>query len=428
MYICGTCDAQSIKWSGKCLECDSWGTLKKEEATIKGSSSSVIQKTPAAEVVELQKQISNQSNNRFTVGVQEIDRVIGGGLVPGSLVLLSGEPGIGKSTLVAGIVRDLGKQGKESLYVSGEESGSQLRSRFERLGGVNEKILYLEVKPVEILVATMEKEKPDFVVIDSVQTLTSLSMDSAPGTPALVRYATSLLLEFCKRSGITILLVGQVTKDGSVAGPKTLEHLVDVVLSLDGDATHSYRFLVSTKNRFGPTDEIGVFEMASTGLLPVENPSAQFLKDRVEVPGSVVTATVEGSRVFLVEVQALVDKSAYGTPVRKASGFDHNRLQMMIAILSKRAGLKLSDQDVYINVIGGMRLKEPAADLAVCAAITSALLNTSFDQATMFLGEVGLGGEVRPVPFLDKRKKEAERLGINSIHGPKEIKHVKDLK
>ncbi|MEI6511449.1 MAG: magnesium chelatase domain-containing protein, partial [Candidatus Uhrbacteria bacterium] len=314
-----------------------------------------------------------------------------------------------------------------SLYVSGEESAPQLAGRFSRLGLDASNVNFLEALPIETIVATIEKEKPALAIVDSVQTLSSSDLDSAAGTPAMVRYATSLLLELAKRTNIPVLLIGQVTKDGSIAGPKTLEHLVDVVVSLEGDPVHAYRILRAAKNRFGATDEVGVFEMTAGGMKAVENPSARFLEERRNVPGSVIAAAVEGSRVFLVEVQALVEKASYGTPTRRASGFDQNRLQMLCAILSKHAGLKLGESDVYVNVIGGLELREPAADLAVCAAIVSASRGTVAESPTVFVGEVGLGGEVRSVVQIERRASEAKRMGIDKTVGPKTIKTVKDL-
>jgi len=374
------------------------------------------------------KDLTGQDEHeRLATGETELDRVLGGGIVKGSLVLLSGEPGIGKSTLVADIAKRLAQQGQPVLYISGEESGAQLKARFTRLNTKLDHISFLETAPVESLIKTMEKEAPALAIMDSVQTLFSSELDAPAGSPTLVRYASSLFLELSKHTGISVLLIGQVTKDGQVAGPKTLEHLVDAVLSLDGDPSHGYRYLSASKNRFGATDEIGVFEMTASGLAPVENPSARFLAERVAAPGSVIAAVVEGSRVFLVEVQALVCHSTYGTPVRRASGFDQNRLQMLIAILSRRAGLNLSEQDVYVNVIGGMKLSEPAADLAVCAAIAGAAKNQASEVPTVFFGEVGLGGEIRRVPFAEKRRKECERLGLQSVVGPDERKTVSEL-
>ena len=413
MFVCNNCDAQSLKWAGRCTECSKWGTLLEQANTkgvrSKGAGSFSSMKIKAAVSKPLSEVASQNEHVRVSTGDPEIDRVLGGGIVTGSIVLISGEPGIGKSTMVAAIA---GSITSSVLYISGEESPAQLAARFSRLGKTTSKINVLEPLPVEALVATIEKEKPTLAIIDSVQTLSSNLLDNTPGSPTMVRYGTSLLLDLAKRSGVAILLVGQVTKDGSVAGPKTLEHLVDAVISLEGDPVHAYRMLRAGKNRFGSTDEIGVFEMTGKGLIAVANPSAKFLEERAANPGSVIAATVEGSRVFLVEVQALVEKTSYGNPVRRASGFDQNRLQMLVAILSKRAGLKLGEQDVYVNVIGGMKLSEPAADLAICAAIKGAFLNQADPVATVYIGEVGLGGEVRSAPLTHKRLNETSRLGI----------------
>lgn len=420
MFICTNCDAQSPKWSGKCLECDKWGTLQEEQpASAKASAGKGASRAKAVKSRRLKDVTKQNEHERMPTGDPEIDRVLGGGIVKGSVVLISGEPGIGKSTLVAAIA---GSMKEQVLYISGEESPGQLAARFARLEKTTDAIHVLDPLPVETIAATIEKEKPALAIIDSVQTLRSDNLDSAAGGPTLVRYATALLLETAKRTGVSILLIGQVTKDGAIAGPKTLEHLVDVVIEIEGDPVHAYRMLRSNKNRFGATDEIGVFEMTEKGLIPVANPSARFLEERAATPGSVIAATVEGSRVFLVEVQALVEDSFYGTPVRRASGFDQNRLQMLVAILSKRAGLKIGDKDVYVNVIGGMKLKEPACDLAICAAIKSAFKNQADQVPTVYIGEVGLGGEVRSAPLTQKRLTEAERLGIEKAAIPAKTK------
>ncbi|MBI5369686.1 DNA repair protein RadA [Candidatus Uhrbacteria bacterium] len=424
MFICTHCDAQFQKWSGKCFECQTWGTLIEETVaptTRRPSTATALKPVALSEIT------GQNEHARFETKEPELDRVMGGGIVKGSLVLLSGEPGIGKSTLVADMAKRFIQQELNVLYISGEESAGQLKARFVRLNTKLDHLYFLESGTIEALVKTIEKQQPDVVIIDSVQTLFSEQVEGSPGSPTLVRYATSLLMELAKRTGVAIMLIGQVTKDGAIAGPKTLEHMVDVVLNLDGDRVHPFRWLSASKNRFGATDEVGVFEMTSGGLVPVVNPSARFLEERVAVPGSVIAATIEGSRVFLVEVQALVEKSAYATPVRRASGFDQNRLQMLIAILSKRANLRLGEQDVYVNVIGGMKLSEPAADLSICAAIVSAAKNQTYEKPTVFFGEVGLGGEIRRVPMMEKRAQEANRLGVQGVCGPETHKTVADL-
>lgn len=419
MFVCSKCDAQFPKWTGRCDVCQSWGTVKEEEnAPVQPKTAPKAAAAPSARLSDN----AATPAGRVASGDGELDRVLGGGLVEGSLALLSGEPGIGKSTLVAQIASSLARSAGGVLYISGEESAAQLAGRFNRLRKPFEHVRYLEALPVETLVATIEQEQPALAIVDSIQTMTASALDAGAGSPNVVRYASNLFLACAKRSGIPVLIVGQITKDGSVAGPKTLEHLVDVVLSLEGDPLHAFRILRATKNRFGSTDEVGVFEMATEGLVAVANPSERFLAERAAVPGSVITAAVEGSRVFLLEVQALVEHSAYAVPVRRASGFDQNRLQMLCAILSKRARVKLADKDVYVNVIGGMRLSEPAADLAVCAAILSADKNSAVSEPTVYLGEVGLGGEVRSVPLCDRRLAEIERLGLKRVVAPKRNK------
>lgn len=416
MFACAKCDAQFAKWTGRCTECGAWGTVR-EEAT-NGPPVSAGKKLSAqarpSELIDLASQDIQAVHS--STGISEVDRVLGGGLVPGSVTLIAGEPGIGKSTLVAQIA---GQFNAESIiYASGEESAGQLSTRFQRLKVDKTKVKYLGITDVGTIMATAEKTKPSLLIVDSVQTLSSTEIESTPGSPNLVRGATAMLVELAKRTDLPIVLVGQVTKDGSVAGPKTLEHLVDVVLNLEGDPVHATRLLRASKNRFGSADEVGVFEMKENGLVAIENPSSRFLAERTQSPGSVITATVEGSRVFLVEVQALVEKTFYGTPVRRASGFDTNRLQMLAAILSKRAGLKLGESDIFVNVIGGLSLNEPASDLAVAAAIVSAVKNEPIEEGVVVFGEVGLGGEVRSVSFIERRLNEAVRLGMTSTWLP----------
>jgi len=431
MFSCSKCDSQYNKWTGRCTECGAWGTVMEEVAQGPPVSSAHAAKAARnARPAKLEDLKSGSFEaTRSSTNISEVDRVLGGGVVPGSVVLIAGEPGIGKSTLVAQIAGSF--KADKIIYASGEESAGQLSGRFSRIFGndTRQGVAYLGATDVGTIMATVEKEKPDLLIIDSVQTLNSSEVESVPGSPNLVRAVTAMLVELAKRTDLPIILVGQVTKDGSVAGPKTLEHLVDVVLNLEGDPVHATRLLRASKNRFGSADEVGVFEMKENGLVTVENPSAQFLAERTQSPGSVITATVEGSRVFLVEVQALVDKSFYGTPVRRASGFDTNRLQMLSAILSKRAGLKLGESDVFVNVIGGLSLNEPAADLAVAAAIISAVKNEPIEEGLVVFGEVGLGGEVRSVSFIERRLNEVTRLGMTSAWVPARATKIKtDLK
>lgn len=429
MYSCTKCDAQQLKWAGRCNECGGWGTLSEETLSTRPS----VSKTKAKQIAGIKavtpialSHADLKVAERTPTGLEEFDRVLGGGIVAGSLLLLSGEPGIGKSTLAAMIGHTLGSA-SPMLYISGEESAAQLSGRLERLACDTKRFLFLSETDVEVVAKTIEKERPPLAIIDSVQTLTSAELDATAGGASLVRYATSVLLETAKRTGIPILLVGQVTKDGSVAGPKTLEHLVDVVLILEGKPEQGTRLLRAGKNRFGSTDEVGVFEMKQAGMIGVANPSAYFLAERIPTAGSVVTAVLEGSRVFLVEVQALVETSVFPNPVRRAIGTSEKRLLMLCAILSRRAGLQLANKDVYVNVVGGLRLTEPSADLAVCLAIMGAMKNQTSETGSVVFGEVGLGGELRKVPGMERREKEAKRLGFAHVISPATHKMLKEL-
>ncbi|MFA5945716.1 MAG: ATPase domain-containing protein [Patescibacteria group bacterium] len=451
MFSCSHCDTQVLRWSGRCLECGKWGTLSEDGATALSSLSKKTSSSKPAQTLKL-GDATGAMVSPVSTGLSELDRVLGGGIVPGSVTLLAGEPGIGKSTLVAQIATsftsipsrpEVATEGSDphkrksdpslslrmvtSYYASGEESEGQVRMRFERLGINPSTILFSNAVDVGAIVAAAKAEKPSIVIVDSIQTMMVAEADSFPGTPTAVRAATTELIGFAKSTGIPVLIIGQVTKEGSIAGPKTLEHLVDTVLTLEGDPDSAYRILRAEKHRFGSTEEIGVFEMTEKGLIAVENPSARFLKERVPGPGSVVTCIMAGSRPFLVEIQALVDKSFFPNPVRRTSGYDASRLQMLLAIISKRAGIKVYDQDVYVNVVGGIKIDEHAADLAVAAAIISAINEKTFPADMIILGELGLGGEVRSVPFLERRLKEAERLGMPASLTPKNTKHVKEL-
>ncbi|MBI2484747.1 DNA repair protein RadA [Candidatus Uhrbacteria bacterium] len=404
MFSCTKCDSQQPKWSGRCPTCQGWGTLV-EEAGVSGKRAL----SHVAPAIFAPLTIEQGAAARQSSGMEEWDRVLGGGLVTGSAVLLFGEPGIGKSTLAAIVGNRMGTTEKPTLYASGEESAHQLATRLGRIDCGLSHFSFSSETDVEALCASINESRPRVVIVDSVQTLTSSAADLAEGGASLVRYATSLLVQTAKTTGACILLIGQVTKDGAAAGPKTLEHLVDVVLVLEGEAAMSSRILRASKNRFGSTDEVGVFDMQQGGLVEVANPSSYFLEERVAAAGSVITAALEGSRVFLVEVQALV-----------------SRLLMLCAILSRRAGLKLADKDVYVNVVGGLRLQEPAADLAVCLAIASALSDKPTAEKTVVFGEVGLSGEIRRVPGVDRRTKEAKRLGFDRAISPEHARILID--
>ncbi len=432
MFVCTHCDAQSLKWAGRCTECGQWGALVDEGSTGQKAVGSRKTKSVPAATLDLANATSTNLVRQLT-GISELDRVLGGGLVPGSVTLLAGEPGIGKSTLVAQLASSYcllptASNPKKSYYASGEESEGQVRLRFERLGLDPASVVFSNATETGSIIAAAEKIAPSIVIVDSIQTMMTDGADSFPGTPTAVRAATAELIGYAKSSNVPVLIIGQVTKDGVVAGPKTLEHLVDTVLTLEGDPAGAYRLLRASKHRFGSIEEVGVFAMSEKGMTPVENPSAMFLQERVVAPGSVVTCIMEGNRPFLVEIQALVDKSFFPNPVRRTSGYDAGRLQMLLAILSKRAGIRVYDQDVYVNVVGGMKLSEPSADLAVAAAIISAIENTTISKETLIIGELGLGGEVRTVPFIERRKKEAERLGFSTIIGPGSIKNVSELR
>lgn len=421
MFTCSTCDSQYTKWAGRCNECGKWGTISEGGGTAAGRPLS-RSSAKAAPVLHLKDAaIANVAHK--PTGISELDRVLSGGIVPGSVMLLAGEPGIGKSTLVAQIAHAVGN----AYYVSGEESEGQVLLRFSRLGIAPDRIAFSGAVDVPAIIAAAKTLSPGLLIVDSIQTMMVEDTDAFPGTPTAVRAATSELIGYAKTTNVPVLIIGQVTKEGSVAGPKTLEHLVDTVLTLEGDAESAYRILRTAKHRFGATDEVGVFEMTEKGMIAVENPSAKFLAERVPSPGSVVTCIMEGSRPFLIEVQALVDKSFFANPVRRTSGYDAGRLQMLLAIISKRAGVPVYDQDVFVNVVGGMKVREHAADLAVATAIISAIKNKALPADTVVVGELGLGGEIRSVPFLERRLKEADRLGLKNALTPKTIKTLAEV-
>ncbi len=412
IFSCSKCGAQFPKWSGRCLDCGAWGSLNEDARPAPNKES--LAGVPAAKPISF-TDIGTGELKRIKTGIAEIDRVLGGGIVPGSLVLLGGEPGIGKSTLILQIA----EAAPSCLYISGEESASQVKARVDRLSIKNSRLRFLSEVNIETILATIAKEKPELAIIDSIQTMYSRDIPSEAGSVSQIRAGSAKLLEEAKRSGTAVFIVGHVTKEGLVAGPKTLEHLVDTVLYLETDAKGYFRLLRSHKNRFGSTNELGIFEMTSKGMKEVKNPSAVFLEDReAENIGSIITSTTIGSQTFFAEVQALVSKTVFGYPQRKSSGFDLNRLQVLLAVLTRKLDLPLGMQDVYLNIAGGFKIQDTSADLAVCLAIISALKNTPLSRQTLAFGEVGLAGEVRNIPQGEKMASEGKKMGFKKIIMP----------
>lgn len=412
IYSCSNCDAQFPKWMGQCTQCGKWSTISEEVQTKQTTATKKADAYPTATMHRGGETKAAQPVTRTNTNIGELDRVFGGGIVPGSLTLLGGEPGIGKSTLSAQLAAHI----SNTYYFSGEESIAQVSMRVERLGLNSKDIALSNETVVESICASIKKDTPPLVVIDSIQTIYANEADGEPGGTTQIRATTTKLLQAAKQHDVPIIIIGHVTKDGNVAGPRTLEHMVDTVLYFEGDRYGQFRMLRSVKNRFGATDEVGMFEMTEQGLKEVNNPSAVLLEERGEsMPGSVVTALMEGTRPILVEIQALVNKTVFGYPVRKASGFDLNRLHVLTAVLQKRAGINLGEYDIHINVVGGIQAREPAADLAVCFAIASSFRDKPMGKDLVVFGEVGLGGEVRSVTQSEKRIKEATNLGMQRV-------------
>ncbi|MDQ7849828.1 MAG: DNA repair protein RadA [Armatimonadota bacterium] len=415
-YTCQTCGYTSPKWLGRCPDCGEWNSLVEEAPPEGGGRPRPV---AAAEVLDV-AQIPAEAEPRASTGLAEFDRVLGGGIVPGSLVLIGGEPGAGKSTLVSQVAARLAAGGARVLYVSGEESARQTRMRLERLGTLPAGLLLLAENNLEAIQQAIEAQRPALVVVDSIQAVYRPDIPSAPGSVGQVRECTGSLLTVAKGQGISIIIVGHVTKEGQLAGPRVLEHLVDTVLYFEGDRHHAYRILRATKNRFGSTNEIGVFEMGPHGLSEVSNPSALFLAERpAAAPGSAVVCALEGTRPLLLEVQALVAPTHFGMPRRTAAGVDYNRLVLLLAVLEKRAGLHLAMHDVYASVTGGLTVEDPAADLGVAVAVASAFRDRPVDQQVVVIGEVGLAGEVRAVRQVQQRVREAARLGFHRALVPR---------
>jgi DNA repair protein RadA/Sms len=414
VFVCQKCGFTSPKWTGKCPDCDSWNSLIEDVIDVKPAR---IHQGLAAPLQGLTK--TQFDEKRLSTDIAELDRVLGGGLVTGSVILVSGEPGIGKSTLTINVCANIAKTAKKVLYISGEESAGQISLRAKRLGIKNENIFLVPETNLENILATLEKEKPDFVVIDSIQVISSPNIPSIAGSISQVRFCAESLINLAKKNGLPLMIVGHVTKDGNLAGPKILEHMVDCVLLIEGERHQNMRVVRSLKNRFGSTNEIGLFEMAENGLIEMQNASRFFLEGRKEGSfGSVITSTIEGTRPLLIEVQALTSLTTFGYPRRAASGFDINRLQLLIAVIQKHLGLNLLNQDVFINVVGGFRLSDPAVDLAVVAAIISSFKKEPMPDDAVYIGEVGLSGELRTVPHLERRIQEAAKIGFKKIFIP----------
>lgn len=425
VFFCGECGYESAKWLGQCPACKAWNAFCEAPAVKKGGSS--LREGVAASLPIKIKDVSLETDERVTTGISELDRVLGGGIVKGSLVLVGGDPGIGKSTLLLQMCAKLADKNISVLYVSGEESERQIALRSERLGGKFSDMLLFCETDIEKIEAAIESEKPEVVIVDSIQTMYSSKADSAAGSISQVREVTSTLLRISKGLGVSIFIVGHVTKEGTVAGPRTLEHMVDTVLYFEGEDVASYRILRAVKNRFGSTNEVGVFDMGQTGLREVANPSEYMLKGMPEnAPGSVVACTMEGSRPILVEVQALVCQTNFNFPKRTTAGADYNRVNILIAVLEKRLGLNLGNCDAYVNVAGGLKINEPALDLAIVAALISSYRNRESKGKIIAFGEVGLTGEVRGVNLARLRLEEIAKFGENLIIIPK-VNYTKDL-
>ncbi len=406
-YICSSCGYESLRWLGKCPECESWNSFTEEIIETSKRKPTISKSKYELNTIET---ISANEEDRIKTGINEFDRVLGGGLIPGSVILLGGDPGVGKSTLAMQATANINHK---VLYATGEESEKQIKLRASRLK-LNSSNFYVQAETnLSDILGAINQLSPSVVVIDSIQTMYRIELDNSPGTITQIRECTSLLMEEAKKKQYSVIIIGHVTKEGMIAGPKLLEHMVDAVIQFEGESNYSFRILRAQKNRFGSTNEIGVFEMHEDGLREVKNPSELFLSEREkQTPGSVVTSSIEGTRPILLEVQALVTPSNYGYPQRVSNGFDQRRLSILLAVLEKRAGIRVSAANVFLNIAGGIRITEPAADLAVCSAIASSITEKVIENQTIIIGEVGLGGEIRSVGHIEKRIQEAEKLGF----------------
>ncbi|MDD3077879.1 MAG: DNA repair protein RadA [Paludibacter sp.] len=415
IYVCQNCGAESPKWIGKCPSCGEWNTYVEEIiAKTSGPKHTLAGLELTKQKPILISEVETNEEIRIDTSSAELNRVLGGGLVPGSLVLIGGEPGIGKSTLVLQVVLNL--KGKRTLYVSGEESVKQLKLRAERLNGENPECYIVSETSLEQIFIHIQNIQPDVVIVDSIQTISTELIESSPGSVSQVRECAASLLKLCKTTAIPVLLIGHINKEGSIAGPKVLEHIVDTVLQFEGDQHYMYRILRSIKNRFGSTSEMGIYEMQQNGLREVSNPSELLLSQNHEgLSGVAIASAIEGIRPFLIETQALVSSAAYGTPQRSCTGFDLRRLNMLLAVLEKRAGFKLGQKDVFLNIAGGLKVNDPAIDLAVISAILSSSVDIAIEKHVCMTGEVGLSGEIRPINRIEQRILEAEKLGFTKM-------------
>ena len=432
VFFCQNCGHEETKWLGQCPMCKEWNTFVEEKVIASSVSASVKTDRDIEKKIVALSQVNTDEQKRFQTGMKELDRVLGGGIVPGSLVLVGGDPGIGKSTLLLQVCQKLAKE-RQVLYISGEESLSQIKLRANRMGDFSDNMKLFCETNLGTIRNVIEKKQPEFVVIDSIQTMYSEEVSSAPGSVSQVRESTNVFMQLAKGLGITIFIVGHVTKEGTVAGPRVLEHMVDTVLYFEGDRHASYRILRGVKNRFGSTNEIGVFEMRQNGLVEVENPSEYMLSGKPEnASGSVVACSIEGTRPLLIEIQALVCDTNFGMPRRTATGTDYNRVNLLMAVLEKRIGLHLANCDAYVNIAGGIRMNEPAIDLVIVMAMVSSYKNRPVDERMIVFGEVGLSGEVRAVNMPEQRVAEAKKLGFETCVVPEVsldmVKGIKGIK
>ncbi len=430
-YVCQECGYENSKWLGKCPECSKWNTFVEEieEKTSKSNKEVFVIDKSSSRPLNINS-IETIKEQRFSTCINELDRVLGGGVVKGSLVLVGGDPGIGKSTLLIQVSSNVANSGKKVLYISGEESASQIKMRAQRLGIKSDNLYIFAENNLSIIEAHLESVNPDLIILDSIQTVFSPEITSAPGTVSQIKEGTSRFMKISKKMGISTFVVGHVTKEGALAGPKVLEHMVDTVLYFEGERFNTYRLIRAVKNRFGSTNELGVFEMREVGLVELENPSKILIAEKPkDVAGSIIISTVEGTRPMLLELQALASPTSFGIPKRTATGVDYNRVSLLMAVLEKRVGMQIQNQDIYINVVGGIKINEPSIDLGIVMAIASSFRNIPIDGNVAITGEVGLTGEVRAVSFIEKRIAECKKLGFTKIVIPKSnYEAVKDVK